>query len=71
MIISVILTVTLVGSILLNAHQYRALRQKPQRQETYDVKELLADLLSGDGLVQVRRISPTDVFLRSPRDVRR
>lgn len=46
----------------------KQLKLSKQRQESYEVKDLLQDILSGKGLVEVRRISPIDVFLRSPRD---
>lgn len=38
-----------------------------KKHETYDVKELMQDLLAGEALVRVTRISPNDVFLRSPK----
>lgn len=45
------------------------LAQLKARPETYEVKELLNDLLSGSALIQVTRVAPTDYFLRSPRDL--
>lgn len=43
------------------------LSKKPKKQESYECKELLQDLLSGDALVKVERIAPADFFLTSPR----
>lgn len=39
--------------------------QKPQ--DSYELQQFLGDLMSGGGIVEVRRIAPTDVFVRSPR----
>lgn len=57
------LLLSLIGNALL---AYR-LQQKRKRPESYEVKELLSDLLAGGALIEVRRIAAADVFLRSPR----
>ena len=41
-------------------------RRNKKRKETIDAQDLLMDLMAGEALVRVTRISPTDVFLRSP-----
>lgn len=46
-----------------------ALKVKPPAQETYDVHQLIHDLSDGRGLVQITRIAPANVLLRSPRDL--
>lgn len=66
-LIVIILTVLAASSLTLNAFLLLRKIKKPNKQETYDVKELLNDLLSGRALVEVRRISPADIFLRSPK----
>lgn len=43
------------------------LRKNPPKQESYDCKDLLQDMLQGEALVRITRISPSDIFLRSPR----
>jgi len=55
-------------SLACNAFLYLKARHKPPvRQESYDARALLHDLTSGVAIIEVRRIAPTDVFLRSPR----
>lgn len=39
-----------------------------QREQSIELKEFLSDLLSGDGLISISRVDPTNVFLYSPRD---
>lgn len=39
--------------------------QKPQ--DSYELQQFLGDVLAGAGIVEVRRVAPTDVFIRSPR----
>ena len=43
------------------------LEKKSARTESYEVKDLLRDLLAGSTLIQVKRVDPAEVFLRSPR----
>ena len=58
-------------SVLLNFFfiilllKYRKFNKK--RKDSYESSELIKDLLSGEALIKITRISPTDVFLRSPR----
>lgn len=64
-----ILSGLLAASLGLNAFWFWKFKKAPRaREQTYDCKELLSDLLAGSALVQVRRIAPADVLLRSPRD---
>jgi hypothetical protein len=59
-----------LSSVLLNvvlALKLKGLKTK-SKTSSYEVKELLADLLSGPGLVSVARIAPEDVFFKSMRD---
>lgn len=44
----------------------RKIIKKPG-EKTYDVQNLMQDLLNGAGLVKIERVDPTDVLLRSPR----
>jgi hypothetical protein len=38
--------------------------------ETYDARELLHDLTSpGFSMVEIRRVSPASIMIRSPRDI--
>ncbi len=65
----IVLSIALLFSFGYNAVQHwtlRKIRTNPKNQ-TYDAKELLTDLLRGEGLVRITRIAPGDVFLRSPR----
>lgn len=55
-------------SLAVNAlfiYRFKTTKHKPL--ESYEVRDLLHDLTSGDALVHIKRIAPTDVFLRSPR----
>ena len=42
-------------------------QKSKKRSETIELKEFLYDLLGGDGIVQVTRVAPADVLLRSRR----
>jgi len=53
---------------LLQFHLARKSRQK--RPESYELKEFLRDMMAGRGLLEVRRIDPDHLMIRSPRDVR-
>jgi hypothetical protein len=57
-------------SLILNAAllflYLKETNQKKSRKDTREAEELLADILQGDALVRITRISPADVFLRSP-----
>lgn len=56
-------------SAAVNAFLLYKYLQKPKAniQETYDVQELLADLLAGQALIKIERIAPSNILLRSPR----
>ena len=55
----------LTMSVAFNAYQFIAIKKlKKKKVDSYEVKELLHDLLSGDGYVKVTRIAPTDFYLR-------
>ena len=56
-----------LSSIVYIYLQYRKLKLVKARPESVELKEFLFDLLSGDGLIQVKRIATSDVVLRSPR----
>lgn len=65
--ISLILNAFSTGFIYYQARQFEKLAKRP---ESVELKEFLFDLLSGDGLIQVKRIATSDVVLRSPRGTR-
>lgn len=56
-------------SIALNAYLLFRLKNKIKKTESYEVKHLLADLAQGGALVEIRRLDPHSVFLRSPREL--
>ena len=41
---------------------------KPEKVDSYEVQELLHDLTAGKALIEIKRIAPSSVFLRSPRE---
>lgn len=57
----------LAVSLCLNAYLLWQKAHTPPKQESYEVKELMSDLLSGSALIKIERIAPADVILRSPR----
>jgi len=60
--------VLLALSLVLNAFLFWSLKsRKTPRSESYEVRELIHDLTAGAAMVEIRRIAPADVFLRSPR----
>ena len=58
-------TALLITSNVIFLILYIKERKKP-RPDSREVSDLMLDLLAGDALIKVTRISPTDVFLRSP-----
>lgn len=57
-------------SNLATLYFYFSLRKKLKntpKKDSEELQEFLADLLNGDALVRVQRISPVNVFMRSPR----
>jgi hypothetical protein len=69
-----ILAFICIVSILFNAYFiHKELKRKPKNKEQR-IKEdmqLLQDLMSnGRTLVEIKRIAPSDYFIRSPRDYR-
>lgn len=69
--LAIALAVLLGASLALNIHQSRKLNSpEPVRPDHYEVTELLNDLTSpGVAIVELRRIAPANVMIRSPRDV--
>jgi hypothetical protein len=64
------LFILLTASILLNAYLiYKLKYQKLKKTETYDAKALMVDLMRGGALVEIRRLDPESIFLRSPREL--
>lgn len=64
-----ILSNCLLASVLVNALlTYKIKQTKKERPKSYEVKELMADLAAGGALVEIRRIDPSSIFLRSPRE---
>ena len=64
----IILSCLLIISASLNVYLFIKIRKsRKARPDTYEVKDLLQDLLAGSGYIKVTRISPTDFYLRSPR----
>lgn len=69
MVVLAVVSGFLVLSLGLNAFLFFK-SKSPKPQQTYDVRELLHDLTLGGALVQIKRVDPNDVFLRSPRESR-
>ncbi len=61
---------TIAVSLICNAAllflYLRELNKTKTKKDTRDAQDLLMDLMAGEALVRVTRISPSDVFLRSP-----
>lgn len=67
LVFSILLGASVTGNFWLYSRYKHLISQKPKKQESYEARELLSDLLSGVALVEVRRIAPAQVILRSPR----
>jgi hypothetical protein len=63
----IVLSVVALVSLALNGALFYSRSKRAPKQESYECKELLQDLLAGESLVRVQRVAPSDVFLRSPR----
>lgn len=50
--------------------RYIKAKKRSNKTESAELSEFLVDLMQGDGLVKISRISPSDILLRSPRHKR-
>ena len=63
----VLVAALLILSVIFNIYQTITLKKlKKKRVESYEVKNLLHDLLAGEGYIKVTRIAPTDFYLKRP-----
>ena len=62
--IVVILVVVNIVSLLAAFFYRRKLLQVKQRPNSIELEEFLLDLMSGGGLLHIKRVSPNDVILR-------
>ena len=60
----------LMVSVAMNAFQLYLSRSNKRipRSQSIELQEFLLDLRSGGGILEVRRIDPNDVLLRSPKN---
>ena len=63
-ILSACLILSLAGNVTLAIHIRRSRKQRP---DSYELKDFMRDMLER-GLLEVRRVDPTNIMLRSPRD---
>jgi hypothetical protein len=57
-------------SLALNLLQFQLARKaRLKRPESYELREFIRDMSAGRGLIEVRRVDPANVMLRSPRDI--
>lgn len=66
----IVISISLALNIFLVFTYYRVKKAVRTRQNSLELNEFLMDLLAGEALIKVSRVSPTDVFLRSPRNGR-
>lgn len=65
-IISLIVSVLILSNFLFIILYFK----KPKKEVSYDNLELLSDLINNNkAIIEVRRIAPGRLFLRSPRDL--
>lgn len=62
-----LLTTSVILNIVILTLYFAERLKKKSIKDSRDAQELLADLLAGEALVKITRISSTDVFMRSPR----
>lgn len=66
---SAIFSSVFTASVILNAILFYNLKTKSKgAPKSMELKEFLSDLASGDGLIRVTRVDPSDVLIRSPRN---
>lgn len=58
-----------LASLISNAFLFYRLKRKPKKTETYDAKALMIDLMRGGALVEIKRLDPDSIYLRSPREL--
>lgn len=63
------LSLSLIISLFFNIYLLYQLKRKPKKSETYDAKALMMDLMRGGALVEIKRLDPDSIFLRSPREM--
>jgi hypothetical protein len=60
-----------LASVSLNIYLlYKEFKRKPESKKQQDMR-LIQDLMTnGRSLIEIKRIAPSDYFIRSPRDIR-
>lgn len=61
------LFILFITSLLFNAYLLSRIKKTKSRPQSVELKEFLADLMTGAGIVAVGRIDPTNILLRSPK----
>lgn len=66
------LLILLLISIGINIKLYLSFRNKSAVSKTKSDLNLIADLCSNEGrtIIEIKRIAPSSMFVRSPRDIR-
>jgi hypothetical protein len=68
--IAAVIALFLGVSLSANFYLFKKLKSaKSAARDSYELQQFLHDLTGGTGLVQVSRIAPANVLLRSPRDL--
>lgn len=61
LIISNVFTVALAGRFYYQLHKIK------RRPDSYELQEFMSDMINGEGLVRITRVSPVDVVIRARR----
>jgi hypothetical protein len=66
--IYLIITSLLFSNLILAYLFYKEKKKKNLKtRDSFEVNQLLLDLMQGEAVIKCSRIVPTDIFLRSPR----
>jgi len=63
-----VLATAFAFSFLFNCILFVKLKKPQKKPESLELREFLADLLSGPAMVAIARINPEDVLMRSPKN---
>jgi hypothetical protein len=61
--------ILLLISVSINVFAFLRKKKTISKNITYDARALMADLSSGVALIEIKRIDPNHIFLKSPREL--
>lgn len=67
MVVLICLLIAVSLSLGVSTLKFYRLAKRPVPPPSQDLQDFMRDLMNGGGVVQIKVINPTDIYLRSPR----